>query len=172
MNDYYGLLKKLEVVKGKPFSKEQAEEMVHGFQRIPFSACQWIVKSISRLAQLPNNLFGVVLSRIDEEHAKVTQNLENKTRWNAQAGCMTTDEWNAGMSCLAAAAALQMAQEWYEQFASGADNYAGTDQFLQYLKSTQEILIEERKRRGQLGRENAIAQISELTNNTKEAVWL
>jgi hypothetical protein len=146
MIDYYDLIRKLQTVRGKDFSQNQAEEMVASFKKIPFSAAQWIVKSITRQAQLPNNLYGVVLDRVDDEFYRRQKAAEQKDDWNAQQGCMTPEEWKIGMGCISKAISLQIGKEWLEQFAVSCEQAAG-DMFLNFLKSTDAILSEEISKR-------------------------
>lgn len=96
-NDYIGLLKELQIIRGKDFSESQIESLITSFKTINWDKACWIVKSISRLHNIPNNLYGLILDRIDETKYRSDQELEQRTDWTANEKCLTPQQWEQGM---------------------------------------------------------------------------
>jgi hypothetical protein len=139
-NDYQGLVNELQLVRGRNFSDNQAESLFVSFRSIDWYAACRIVRSISRQANLPNNLYGCVIERIDQEKYEAEKRAEKNNKWEAQENCITPEEWNTGMACLSKAIDTKQPQDWFIQFAESCNEAIGRGCFLNHLKSTLAIL--------------------------------
>jgi hypothetical protein len=134
--DYSSLIKELENLQGKDFTILQSETLIGEFKIIPWSSACWIVKSASRMERIPNNLFGLIRNRIDDEYNRIEKKKEEKTDWKATPGCTTPEEWHLYFGLLAKICQLQNQKKRCEKFAELTQRAIDNNRLLDFLRES------------------------------------
>jgi hypothetical protein len=158
--DYNALVEELQTTRGKDFSITQAESLISSLKNINWSAAFWIVKSMTRLPNLPNNLYGLVLDRIDQQKYEETKRLENRKSWDTQEGCLSPEEFYIGMMCLSKIAQMDNRRERFEKFATACEYAIDQKKLLSFLKSTSHLAENYLQSSFEQKKESVLAQLA------------
>jgi hypothetical protein len=159
--DYQGLVKELQTVRGKDFTPTQAESLIASFQTIEWGAACWIVKNITRLTNLPNNLYGLVLDRIDQQKYTENKRLEQKTTWKSEEKCLSPEEFALTMNIIGKICQMDNSCERLKKFSEYSQTAIDQNNLLDFLKLTLEKIDEYITVNVQEKKDSAIAALAE-----------
>jgi hypothetical protein len=161
-DDYQGLVGELQTTRGKDFSINQAESLIASFKEISwYSSCR-IVRSITRQPNLPNNLYGCVLDRIDQQKYEDTKRLEKNENWKANEKFLSPDEFSAGMKCIAEIARMDNSCERLIKFSEYSQRAIDENRLLPFLLDMLRLVDEELEKNFLEKKEKTIGQMVEV----------
>jgi hypothetical protein len=158
--DYNGLVNELQTTRGKDFSVTQVETLITEFKTIQWGASCWIVKSIIRSANLPNNLYGLLLDKIDNQKYEETKQLERKKSWKADENCLSPEEFNTGMLCLAKISQMNNSCERLKKFGASCEVAIDGGKLLEFLKSSLILADQYSQANFEKKKESVLAQLA------------
>lgn len=91
--DYDSLINDLALARNRDFTDKQVTAIKETLSSIAWVEAVKIVKDLTRLPSLPQNIYGAILSRVEEFEYSKKKKLEFNEKWTADKDCMTANEF-------------------------------------------------------------------------------
>lgn len=144
--DYIGLVKEMEKAKGKNFTLQQSEAIIDELKTIEWGEAYHVTFKITRIINLPSNLYGLVLNHIDEvkrekkneAKRREYEELEKKSWRPATEDCASPEEFRWTMMVIGILSRFKKAKDLCVKNGERMTEAIETNSLLDYLKRAYE----------------------------------
>ncbi len=152
--DYAGLIERISTATDKAFTDRQARTVMNRLEAIGWEASYRVSSKIERAPNVPKNVYGMVLNMIDEEDESVNKKVLTREDWLADPDCASPEEFEMTMKCISFCCMFKNSVELCNMLSNGMTGSFKKDVLLEYLHRFYNSLLEMKKNRSDLIREN------------------
>jgi hypothetical protein len=100
-DDYRGLLNEITIASDKNFSEPQAVSLIDSMKTLGWNGSYRITVMVTRTGNLPKNIYGHVLSLIEDDIDRARKQFIQKEEWAVkEEDCATPEEFKLTMKCI------------------------------------------------------------------------